>query len=487
MAFKALGLKDQITRALAEEGYETPTPIQAKAIPPILEGRDILATAQTGTGKTAAFALPVIHRLTDTPIDKTRRGPVLPRVLVLSPTRELAAQIGESFKTYGRNSHLRGAVVFGGVSQFHQVRTIRQGIDILVAAPGRLVDLMDQGLIDLSAIEIFILDEADRMLDMGFIKPIQYIASKLSKKRQTLLFSATMPREIVHLAESLLSDPVRVAAAPAGTPAARIEESLYMISFRDKQTLLNHMLQQEGVNRAVVFTKTKHGADKVGKRLDEAGVNNVVIHGNKAQNFRTRALDAFRAGRAKVLVATDVAARGLDVDGITHVFNYDLPMEPEAYVHRIGRTARAGAAGIAIAFCDPSERDLLRQVEKLIGRKIPRIEDFPDIPRTEIPEHHQRPPHHHSSRPPHSGNAGSPPHAHHHAGPRQDGPARGDGQSRPFGNKPKKGPRAQSRGDSPTGGGKPSYGGGKPGYGGGGGGKPGGGAKRSFGPRKGKR
>ncbi|MFZ4574567.1 MAG: DEAD/DEAH box helicase, partial [Phycisphaerales bacterium] len=444
MAFKALGLKDQITRALTEEGYETPTPIQAKAIPPILEGRDILATAQTGTGKTAAFALPVIHRLTDKPIDTQRRGPVTARVLVLSPTRELAAQIGESFKTYGRNSHLRGAVIYGGVSQHHQVKNLRAGVDVIVAAPGRLVDLFDQGLVDLSKIEIFILDEADRMLDMGFIKPIQYIASKLPKTRQTLLFSATMPKEIVHLAESLLRDPVRVAAAPAGTPAARIEESLYMISFRDKQALLHHLLEEEGVERAVVFTKTKHGADKVGKKLEDAGVQNVVIHGNKAQNYRTRALEAFKSGRARVLVATDVAARGLDVDGITHVFNYDLPMEPEAYVHRIGRTARAGASGIAISFCDPSERDLLRQVERLVGRRIPAALEYPDIARQEPADNPRRDARDHGGRPAHA------PHSPHHAAPRREG------SDRPGPAKAKRdtrGPRAGGEGRSFGGGG----------------------------------
>ena len=373
-AFSALGLKQQVTRVVAEEGYENPTPIQAKSIPPILAGSDVLGTAQTGTGKTAAFALPIIQRLIDMPVDKTARGPLLPRVLVLSPTRELAAQIGDSFRTYGRDTHIRGTVIFGGVSQHHQVKAIRAGLDILVATPGRLTDLMEQGLVNLSNISMFVLDEADRMLDMGFIQPIRQIAAALPKQRQTLLFSATMPREIVHLAEALLKDPVRVEVAPAGTTAAQIEEILYFVPFREKQSLLHHLLENAEASRVVVFTKTKHGADKVGKRLMENGIESVVIHGNKAQNFRIRALQMFKTGRARVLVATDVAARGLDVDGITHVFNYDLPMEPESYVHRIGRTARAGASGHAIAFCDPSERELLRQIEKLTGRRIPKME-----------------------------------------------------------------------------------------------------------------
>lgn len=380
MSFTTIGLGAPLLRALAEEGYEKPTPIQMKAMPPILEGRDVLGCAQTGTGKTAAFALPILQRLAAMPIDKARRGHS-PRALILSPTRELAAQIGESIATYGRHTALTHAVIFGGVSQVHQVRALQRGVDILVATPGRLLDLMQQRLVDLSRIAVFVLDEADRMLDMGFIQPIRKIAAALPKQPhpQTLLFSATMPGEIMHLAESLLRNPVKVAVNPVSSAVPLIDQSLYHVSFRQKQQLLEMLLARPGVDRALVFTKTKHGADRVCKRLNHDGVPAVAIHGNKAQNYRTRALDAFRAGRSRVLVATDVAARGLDVDGITHVFNFDLPMEPEAYVHRIGRTGRAGAAGIAIAFCDPQERDLLKDIQKLTGRAIP-VTPLPELP-----------------------------------------------------------------------------------------------------------
>jgi ATP-dependent RNA helicase RhlE len=374
MPFKTLGLSAPILRALAEEGYSTPTPIQAQAIPPILEGRDLLGCAQTGTGKTAAFSLPLIHRLHEMAPDKSSRGPVLPRALILSPTRELAAQIGESVATYGRHVGLAHTVIFGGVSQHHQTRALQRGVDVLIATPGRLIDLMQQRLVNLSKVCVFVLDEADRMLDMGFIQPIRTIAASLPAgpgARQTLLFSATMPREIMHLADSLLRNPVKVAVTPVASAAPLIEQRLYHVSTRQKQALLEHLLRDKAISRAVVFTKTKHGADKVCKRLHQDGVDAVAIHGNKAQNYRTRALDAFRAGRVRVLVATDVAARGLDVDNITHVFNFDLPMEPEAYVHRIGRTARAGASGIAISFCDSIERGLLRDIQRLTKAQIP--------------------------------------------------------------------------------------------------------------------
>ncbi|QOJ13727.1 MAG: DEAD/DEAH box helicase [Planctomycetia bacterium] len=374
-SFRELGLCAPLQQSLREEGYETPTPIQLQAIPPVMAGRDVLGCAQTGTGKTAAFALPILHRLLESGPTKSARGGggALPRVLVLSPTRELATQIAESFSVYGRHTGMRQAVIFGGVSQHHQVKALQRGVDVLVATPGRLIDLMDQRLADLSQVTVFVLDEADRMLDMGFIQPIRRIAAAVPRPpaRQTLLFSATMPDEIRRLADSLMHDPVRVAVTPIASTVPKIEQSAYAVPKADKPALLRHLLADESVLRAVVFTRTKHGADRVSRMLARNGVSADAIHGNKAQNQRTRALDRFRSGAARVLVATDVAARGLDVDGITHVFNFDLPMEPEAYVHRIGRTARAGASGSAVSFCDPAERPLLRQVERLIGRSVP--------------------------------------------------------------------------------------------------------------------
>jgi ATP-dependent RNA helicase RhlE len=367
-------------QAIVEEGYTIPTPIQAKGIPPALEGRDILGCAQTGTGKTAAFALPILHRLLTAPADNARRGAATPRALILSPTRELASQIADSFAAYGRHTALSHTSVYGGVSQVHQVRALRRGVDILVATPGRLMDLMEQRLVDLSGVTILVLDEADRMLDMGFIQPIRRIASALPAGRQTMLFSATMPREIMHLADSLMRNPVKVAVTPVASLAPMVAQSVYMVPRMRKQALLEHLLAQTGVDRAVVFTKTKHGADKVARRLHLAGISSQAIHGNKAQNQRQRALDAFRRGRSRVLVATDVAARGLDVDGITHVFNFDLPMEPEGYVHRIGRTGRAGATGIAISFCDHEERSQLRDIERLTGTKFAPITTLPVLP-----------------------------------------------------------------------------------------------------------
>ncbi|MBL8744827.1 MAG: DEAD/DEAH box helicase [Phycisphaerae bacterium] len=372
--FSSLSLASPILQALVEEGYTTPTAIQAQAIPPILQGRDVLGCAQTGTGKTAAFALPILHRLLAEPADKSRRGPALPRVLVLSPTRELATQIGESFATYGRHTGLNHTVIFGGVSQFHQVRALQRGVDVLVATPGRLMDLMEQRLVNLSAVKTFVLDEADRMLDMGFIQPIRRIASAVPAGRHTLLFSATMPKEIMHLADSLLKNPVKVAVTPVASAAPLIEQSLYMVQREKKAVLLEHLLADQDISRVLVFTRTKHGADRLCRRLSLAGVESAAIHGNKAQNHRQRALEQFRSGRTRVLVATDVAARGIDVDGITHVFNFDLPNEPESYVHRIGRTGRAGATGVAISFCDGDERGYLRDIERLTGKKIRTIE-----------------------------------------------------------------------------------------------------------------
>jgi ATP-dependent RNA helicase RhlE len=377
VTFADLALEPALLAALAAEGYETPTPIQARCIPPALDGKDLLGCAQTGTGKTAAFALPVIHRLMTstkrplrTPNSPKRKGnrhtPArTPRALVLSPTRELADQIAESFATYGSGAGLRGTVIYGGVSQFRQVKSLQRGVDILVATPGRLLDLMDQGHVDLSSIEIFVLDEADRMLDMGFINPIRKIAEAFPAKPQTMLFSATMPGPIARLADTLLANPVKVEVTPVASAAPLIDQSLYLVDGAHKHALLTHLLEDAGVERAVVFTRTKHGAEKLAKALGKAGIRAESIHGNKNQNQRTRALDAFRSGRSRVLVATDVAARGLDVDGISHVFNFNLPNEPEAYVHRIGRTGRAGATGKAIAFCARDERGFLHAIERL--------------------------------------------------------------------------------------------------------------------------
>lgn len=378
-SFKSLSLNPELNRALNDEGYETPTPIQAQAIPPALQGRDLLGCAQTGTGKTAAFALPVLHRLLDEMPEGSKKR-ASPRALILAPTRELATQIAESFATYGRHTPIRGAVVYGGVSQFHQVKTIQKGIDVLVATPGRLLDLMEQQLVDLRHIQIFILDEADRMLDMGFIHPIRRIAQAVPGKRQTMLFSATMPKAIMHLADSLLTDPVRITVKPVKETTALIEQCVYAVPKNRKPALLQLLLNEQNVERAVVFTRTKHGADKVSKRLKHAGISADAIHGNKAQNQRQRTLDAFKSGRSRVLVATDVAARGLDVDGITHVFNFDLPNEPEVYVHRIGRTGRAGATGIAISFCDHDERGFLNDIERLTGKRLREEKTPNDLP-----------------------------------------------------------------------------------------------------------
>jgi ATP-dependent RNA helicase RhlE len=380
MQFSQLSLSQPILRALQRQGYSTPTPIQKQAIPHVLAGRDVLGCAQTGTGKTAAFALPILHRLSTAAADKSSRGPRRARALILSPTRELACQISESFATYGAETGLSHTVIYGGVSQYHQERALKRGTDIIVATPGRLIDLLEQGLVDLSGIEVFVLDEADRMLDMGFIQPIRHIAAKTpAAARQTLLFSATMPKAILQLAHSLLREPVRVQVDPTTSTAETVEHSVFMVSRQRKQTLLEVLLEDPEITRAVVFTRTKHGADRVGRKLLRMGVRTETIHGNKAQNYRKRALDRFRSGQARILVATDVAARGLDVDNISHVINFDLPVEAEAYIHRIGRTGRAGAAGIAYAFCDGEERPLLRDIERMLGTKV-RVEQTPDLP-----------------------------------------------------------------------------------------------------------
>jgi ATP-dependent RNA helicase RhlE len=367
-AFLELGLAEPITRALKDEQYSTPTPIQAQTIPQVLAARDVVGIAQTGTGKTAAFALPILHHLS-----KDRRRPEARscRVLVLSPTRELSAQIVESFETYGRYLRPRVALAIGGVPLGRQIRTLASGVDVLVATPGRLLDLMQQRALHLDRVEVFVLDEADRMLDMGFIHDIKKVVAKLPAKRQTLFFSATMPREIADLASHMLRDPVRVAVTPAATTVERITQQVVHVDRAGKPALLAEVLRQDGIERVLVFTRTKRGADKVVTGLAKAGLAAEAIHGNKSQNQRERVLAAFRAGRVRTLVATDIAARGIDVEGISHVVNYDLPNIPESYVHRIGRTARAGADGIAISFCDSEERAFLRDIEKLIRISIP--------------------------------------------------------------------------------------------------------------------
>ncbi len=367
LSFSELALVEPIQRALRAENYECPTPIQAQAIPYLLAGRDLLGIAQTGTGKTAAFALPILQHLAANRVPAPRNSM---RALVLTPTRELALQIAESFRTYGRHMGLRTAVIFGGVSQGPQVDALRRGIDILVATPGRLLDLHQQGHVRYDGVSVFVLDEADRMLDMGFIRDIRRIVPLLPKARQSLLFSATMPDEINRLIGTLLKDPVRVEVTPAATTVERIQQRVMFVDAGNKRALLAALLKDGTISRALVFTRTKHAANRVAEGLAKGGIPAEAIHGNKSQNQRQRALGNFRDGRARVLVATDIAARGIDIDGITHVINFELPNVPESYVHRIGRTARAGADGIAISFCDHSEKAFLRDIEKLTRQKI---------------------------------------------------------------------------------------------------------------------
>jgi ATP-dependent RNA helicase RhlE len=373
-SFAGLGLIEPIQRAVRAENYTTPTPIQAQAIPHLLNGRDLLGCAQTGTGKTAAFALPILDRLAR---DARRPAPKSCRVLVLTPTRELAAQILKSFRTYGRHLKLSHTVVFGGVPQNPQVRALHKGTDVLVATPGRLLDLMGQGHVRLDRLDVFVLDEADRMLDMGFIHDVRRIIRTLPAKRQSLFFSATMPDEIARLADSILTDPVRVAVTPVASTVERVSQSVMFVAKADKRPLLEQVLKDRAVERALVFARTKHGADRLAKQLARSGISAEAIHGDKAQNARSRALEQFRSGAHRVLVATDIAARGIDIDGITHVINYDLPNVAESYVHRIGRTARAGKDGTAISFCDTDERAYLKDIEKLIRTRIAVRADHP--------------------------------------------------------------------------------------------------------------
>ncbi|UYZ63888.1 DEAD/DEAH box helicase [Hymenobacter weizhouensis] len=378
MSFDELNLIDPILRALHEEGYTTPTPIQQQAIPQVLEGHDLLGVAQTGTGKTAAFTVPILQILHQT-AQVERHAPGRTRCLILTPTRELAIQIGESFAAYGRHlPKLRHTVIFGGVGQTPQVQALKRGVEIIIATPGRLLDLMNQGFVDLRHIEIFVLDEADRMLDMGFIHDIKRLLPKLPASRQTLFFSATMPGQIQDLADTILKpNPVKVAVTPVSSTADTVTQAVYMVEKNDKPALLEHVLSDRNIRRVLVFTRTKHGADKVVKTLAKANIPAEAIHGNKSQNHRQRALSNFKAGTTRVLVATDIAARGIDVDELTHVINYEIPNEPETYVHRIGRTGRAGANGTALSFCDDEERAYLQDIQKLIRRQVPVVQEHP--------------------------------------------------------------------------------------------------------------
>lgn len=371
MTFKDLELTEPILKALSEQGYTTPTPIQQQAVPLVLKRRDLLGVAQTGTGKTAAFGIPILQLLN---LNKRNSGI---KALILTPTRELAIQIDESLEAYGKYTQLKHSVIFGGVSQVNQVKTLQRGVDILVATPGRLLDLIGQGYISLKHLEFFVLDEADRMLDMGFIHDVKRVIKILPEKRQTLFFSATMPTEIQNLANMLLTNPAKVEVTPPSTTVEKIDQCIYFTNKPDKQKLLLHILEENSISTALVFTRTKHGADKVVKFLTKADIKSAAIHGNKSQNARQNALKNFKSGNLNVLVATDIAARGIDIDELTHVFNFDLPNVPETYVHRIGRTGRAGNSGIAISFCAPEERTELRDIEKLAAIKIPVIEAHP--------------------------------------------------------------------------------------------------------------
>ncbi len=375
MSFLNLQIIDPILQALAAEGYTMPTPIQAQAIPVVLSGKDLLGTAQTGTGKTAAFAIPILQMLYATQMPRNGLRPI--KALVLTPTRELAVQIGESIAAYGKHTHLKHTVVFGGVSQFTQTEAIRKGADILIATPGRLLDLINQKYINLQHINFFVLDEADRMLDMGFIHDINKIIAKLPLHRQSLFFSATMPPQIQKLANTILKNPVHVEVTPVSSTAEKVKQAVYLVEKTKKKTLLTHVLKEKGNIAALVFTRTKHGADRVAKDLNKFGITAEAIHGNKSQNTRQRTLSNFKNKQIRVLVATDIAARGIDIEQLPLVINYELPNDPETYVHRIGRTGRAGSGGTALSFCDAEERDSLKQINKLIGKTLPIIGDHP--------------------------------------------------------------------------------------------------------------
>lgn len=375
MNFNDLKLKPAILKALSEENYTTPTPIQEQAIPVVLAGRDLFGCAQTGTGKTAAFSLPMLQLLSDQQKPPGKRRPI--RSLVLTPTRELAIQIYDNVRAYGRHVDIRSIVIFGGVSQKPQEEALARGTDIVIATPGRLIDLMNQGFIDLSHVQILVLDEADRMLDMGFVHDVKRIIAKVPQKRQTLLFSATMPTEITKMVQTILVNPAKVEVTPVSSTAERIEQCVYLVDKGNKQTLLLDLLRDKNITSALVFTRTKHGADRVVRHLAKAGVSSAAIHGNKSQNARQNALAGFKNGTTRILVATDIAARGIDIDELPYVINFNLPNEPETYVHRIGRTGRAGLSGIAISLCEEEELPYLRDIQKLIGKKIPEVKGHP--------------------------------------------------------------------------------------------------------------
>ena len=385
--FESLGLCNDILKAIKNEGYERPTPVQELAIPLLIGGRDVLGVAQTGTGKTAAFALPVLEKLSFSKSPGKRNI----RALILSPTRELAAQIDQRFYVYSKYVDIRHMVIFGGVGQKPQVQSLRKGIDVLVATPGRLLDLIQQGYVNLDYVEFFVLDEADRMLDMGFIRDIKKILKILPKNRQNLLFSATMPSKIADLANSFLNNAEMVDLSPKEITVERIDQAILFVRKEDKIKLIIDIIKDNQVERGIIFTRTKHGANRLVKKLDRANISALAIHGNKSQGARTRALSLFKNGSTPLLVATDIASRGIDVDDVSHVFNYDLPNEPESYVHRIGRTARAGKSGSAYAFCDESESGYLIGIERLIGKKIPVIDDHPYHFSKAVPKHNQRP------------------------------------------------------------------------------------------------
>ncbi len=372
--FSELGLAEPILRALQARNHSQPTPIQAQAIPALLAGRDVLGIAQTGTGKTGAFALPILQQLSSRPSHAKGRGP---RALILAPTRELAIQIGEEIRAYGKRLPVRHSVIFGGVGQRPQVDALVRGLDILVATPGRLLDLVEQGHVRLNGISHLVLDEADRMLDMGFVRDVRKIVAALPKARQSLLFSATMPKEVARLSGEILHNPQRVEVTPQSTPVERIEQSVFHVPAGGKLGLLADVLADPSLSRVIVFSRTKHRANRIAEQLEKRGITADAIHGNKSQSARQRALGRFRAGQIRVLVATDIAARGIDIEGVTHVVNFELPNEPESYVHRIGRTARAGAAGAALSFCDPGERDYLRDIQRLIGRQLTVVGEVP--------------------------------------------------------------------------------------------------------------
>jgi ATP-dependent RNA helicase RhlE len=377
VSFNQLQLIEPVLRALSQEGYTTPTPIQEQSIPVVLQHRDLLGCAQTGTGKTAAFAIPILQLMHEQQTVHHGRRPI--KTLILTPTRELAIQIEESFKAYGRFLDLKSLVIFGGVSQVNQVHALHRGVDILVATPGRLIDLINQNHISLRDIRFFVLDEADRMLDMGFVHDVKRIIAKLPAKRQTLFFSATMPPEIQSLANVLLTNPHKVEVTPVSSTAETVKQDLYYVEKKSKVALLTHILGDQSIKSLLVFSRTKHGADRISKELAKAGIRSEAIHGNKSQNARQLALNNFKTRKTRVLVATDIAARGIDIDDLGHVINFDLPNVPETYVHRIGRTGRAGANGQAFSFCDAEEKEYLRDIQKLIGKKIPVVSDHPFV------------------------------------------------------------------------------------------------------------